>query len=40
MPRSKTGKNLEKIVEDNIENAVTTVASSDMSMLQTCAVFL
>jgi hypothetical protein len=39
MPRRKTGKNREKIVKDNIENAVAAVASSDMSMRQECVVF-
>jgi hypothetical protein len=39
MPRSKTGEKRERIVKDNIENAVAAVASSDMSMRQACAVF-
>jgi hypothetical protein len=39
MSRSKTGKIREKIVKDNIENAVRAVASSDISMRQACAVF-
>jgi hypothetical protein len=39
MPRSKTGKKREKIVKDDIENAVAAVESSDMSMRQACAVF-
>jgi hypothetical protein len=39
MPRGKTGKKQEKIVKDNIENAVAAVASSDMSMRQACAIF-
>jgi hypothetical protein len=39
MPRGKTGRMREKIVKDNIENAVAAVASSDMSMRQACADF-
>jgi hypothetical protein len=39
MLRSKTGKKRQKIVKDNIENAVAAVASNVMSMRQACAVF-